>query len=361
MATATAAPLSIYEAPRSAAESMVRALRAGNTLFDALFYDVGVFAARMLARGWLVDADSQPAWLAPAGTGPGEISLSAATDPEGTILIIDAQRSPCILHRFDDVKALIAHANSAEIRTMSITGVGSSALGSAAFAWNLSAALGEPVAAIVPGYGVADVVAQSMGGWMFGYQTWLKQATQTALAEHAPDLARVGRRLMMTAPGRDPNAAPIFQRGSGSADILHAILEHVPGCQRLYGHSKGALVIENAVRDLPAARAKNLDIVTFGCAIAKSTPARYQQVLGCFDLLGLVNSWGNMPTMLVPTQHTTNTMLPLSIPVTWLTCLLEQMQPAHPQPPAGPEPDRRRAITSAVPAGTVPAVPATVT
>ncbi len=62
---------------------------------------------------------------------------------------------------------------------MSITGVGSSALGSVAFAWNLSVALGRPVAAIVPGYGVADVVQQALGGWYgFGLTAWIKKMTQ---------------------------------------------------------------------------------------------------------------------------------------------------------------------------------------
>jgi hypothetical protein len=46
-----------------------------------------------------------------------------------------------------------------------ITGVGSSALGSAALAWDISVALQKPVLAIVAGYGVADVFLQALGGW----------------------------------------------------------------------------------------------------------------------------------------------------------------------------------------------------
>jgi hypothetical protein len=47
-----------------------------------------------------------------------------------------------------------------DVDIATITGVGSSALGSAALAWDISVALEKPVLAIVPGYGVADVLLQ---------------------------------------------------------------------------------------------------------------------------------------------------------------------------------------------------------
>jgi hypothetical protein len=72
---------------------------------------------------------------------------------------------------------------------------------------------------------------------------------------------------MMTVPdhGKAENGAPVFQRGSGSSDVLHAILKDVPGIGRVFGHSKGALVIENAILDLPRDTRERLNIVTFGC------------------------------------------------------------------------------------------------
>jgi hypothetical protein len=42
--------------------------------------------------------------------------------------------------------------------------VGSSSLGSAALAWDISIALRKSVLAIVPGYGMADVILQALGG-----------------------------------------------------------------------------------------------------------------------------------------------------------------------------------------------------
>ena len=86
---------------------------------------------------------------------------------------------------------------------VTLTGVGSSALGSAAFAWDVAEALAQPVIAIVPGYGVADAALQAMGGWFgfglhdaLGTKSWL----QNALALATPQLAWVGRKLVGSIP-----------------------------------------------------------------------------------------------------------------------------------------------------------------
>jgi len=89
-----------------------------------------------------------------------------AVQPGGTILVVDSGRPPHV-RRFEDVREFLDWVSAAgqAVRAASLTGVGSSALGSVAFAWNISTALDEPVAAIVPGYGVADVIRQALGGW----------------------------------------------------------------------------------------------------------------------------------------------------------------------------------------------------
>jgi hypothetical protein len=205
---------------------------------------------------------------------------------------------------------------AAKIETMSITGVGSSALGSVAFAWNLSTALDQKVAAIVPGYGVADVVQQALGGW-FGFGLhgwWLKQAAQSVLARAAPATARIGRRLMMTVPGHE--GIVHFQHGSGSSDVLHAVLKQTRAIKRLAGHSKGALAIENAVRDLEDEFTRGLEMVTIG---EDAAGAKYLQFLGMIDGIGWLNAWGNLPDMAIFAHHSTNTTIPLSLPVALLT------------------------------------------
>jgi hypothetical protein len=87
----------------------------------------------------------------------------------------------------------------------------------------------KPVLAIVPGYGIADVVLQGLGGWFaFGLHDFLSSKTliQTGLATAAPQTARIGRELAASIP-QEPTArsgAPIFRYGSGSSDVLLTIL-----------------------------------------------------------------------------------------------------------------------------------------
>ena len=57
-----------------------------------------------------------------------------------------------------------ADAGGSEIRTLVVAGVGSSALGAAAFARNVADACGTPVAAVVSGYGLADLLTEALGG-----------------------------------------------------------------------------------------------------------------------------------------------------------------------------------------------------
>lgn len=319
-------PLSVFEVSRSVAEPMVRALRLANSAADAMFYDVGELGLQLLRRGVLVDPDAQRSCAASDKRGGlQELGLGALADPEGSILVVDTSAPPYVRSRFDDVNDFVRYCRTASpaVRNVSITGVGSSALGSVAFAWDISAALGEPVAAIVPGYGLADIVAQGLGGWLgFGVESWLRQNAQYALATTSPELARLGHGLMMSAHADSEARAPVFEHGSGSSDVLHKILSERAGIGRLFGHSKGALAIENAVRDLDRSMTDGLDVMTFGCPVAETPPVRYRQVLGWFDALGLLNSWGNLPDVLVPAQHSTNSWLSLSMPVTALTALL---------------------------------------
>lgn len=339
MATTQAGALGFFEAPRALIEPALRTMRMSNTALDSLFYDVNVFWTELFWRGTAVVTTAESASHMTKAFA--KLDLGALTNPEGSILVVDASRAPYV-RRFDDVPGFLQYANGEgrDIATATVTGVGSSALGSAAFAWNISVALGEPVAAIVPGYGVADVVQQALGGWFgFGATSWIKKITQQALAEMAPETAKIGRGLMLTAPGHATaeTGAPVFRRGSGSSDVLHAILKESRHIDRVFGHSKGALVIGNAIHDLPEATSGRLSVVTFGCPIEEDVRgATYLQFLGLVDGLGLLNSWGNRPEARPLAHHATNTAIPLGMPVTLLTRLAElhgpTPSPTHREP-----------------------------
>jgi hypothetical protein len=134
------------------------------------------------------------------------------------------------------------------------------------------------------------------------------------LRRAAPETARIGRELAASTP-QEPTGrggAPIFRYGSGSSDVLHALLEHrMTPFRLLVGHSKGALQINNAIQSLPAERTHGLRVVTLGCPIGENVGGvDYHQYLGVFDALGQLNAWGHWPEHWPPTWHSTNPVLP---------------------------------------------------
>jgi hypothetical protein len=324
-------------------EPALRALRLGNTALDALFYDVNRMVTDLFLHGSIVvkgTVVSPSSGISEMTKGFSQLDLGALSNPEGSILVVDAGRPPRIT-QFEDVASFISwvKTHGQTLRTASVTGVGSSALGSAAFAWNVSTALDEPVVAIVPGYGVADAIQQGLGGWFGAYNWWFRQMAQEILAHTMPLAARSDRHPTMTAPGHaEANIdASGFRRGNGSSDVLHAILKDVPHIDRVFGHSKGALAIKNAIESLPRETTQRLHVVTFGCRIAEDTPTtRYSQFLGLIDGIGLLNSWGNPLETLIPAHHSTNTSIPLSMSVSVLTrlAMMREAPPPAIQPPA---------------------------
>ena len=337
MATEHDDSMAMFNLSEEALRPLLSSLRLINSAADALFYDVGVIYGELAADGYAVvttrqrgarggkaDASRREAIQAHI------VNLGALADPEGVILVIDANAPPYVT-RYADVRNFLEQeagrhptGKRRKVTTVTVTGVGSSALGAAAFAWNVSSALDAPVAAIVPGYGLADILPQALGGWFgFGVEDFLRRAGQQWMELTAPNLAFPGRALARSAPGsaRPPPAteALAFRPGCPESDILHAILREAPDIVRLYGHSKGALCIENSLRSLPARRPGTIAVTTFGCAITEETGAAYEQILGCIDGLGQLNSWGNKPERWIDAWHTTNTMLPLPIRVAGLT------------------------------------------
>lgn len=323
-------PLAGFEIPDWLVRPSVRACRLFNTMLDSVFYDVPGLNAELIhkdqvAKGMDAKAPSRI------------ISFDALSDPEGSLLLIDATTAPYV-HKYKDVSTFLAspYEETRQVMVATITGVGSSALGSAALAWDISVALQKPVLAIVPGYGVADVLLQSMGGWFgFGMYDWLhaKSMVQNSLANVAPRTARIGRELAASAPdAKTVHGGPVFRHGSGSSDVLHAIMQHRDTPLRvLVGHSKGALQIGNAIQSLPAERVHGLNVVTLGCPIAENvTGVTFHQYLGLFDALGQLNRWGNKPTDWEPTWHSTNPMLPPAMDAGALTVKALTPQPVTP-------------------------------
>jgi hypothetical protein len=300
----------VFEIPQWLVEPAVRSCRLFNTALDFIFYDVPALRAGLAGKDEQMAAqDEKP---------PSRIvDFDALSDPEGSMLLIDATTPPYV-HKYKSVEAFLnsSYRETQDVDIVTITGVGSSALGSAALAWDVSAALQKPVLALVPGYGVADVLLQSLGGWFaFGLHDYLgsKSMIQTGLAAAAPQAARIGRELAASAPSEPTvRGAPVFRCGSGSSDVLHALLMNREQPFRLLvGHSKGALQISNAIRSVPEEQLDGIRVVTLGCPIGEDFKGvKYHQYLGLFDALGQLNAWGHRAEHWPPTWHSTNPVLP---------------------------------------------------
>jgi hypothetical protein len=315
--------LGVFEVNHAYVEPAIRSLRLANVALDFVFYDVSAFRSALKRTGLHVEFDEPTARASCTAKVLQDIDLSALSNPEGAILVVDAAGPPYV-RCFDDVRDFLGSQDELDgIDSISVSGVGSSALGSAAFAWKLSVAFAKPIAAIVPGYGLADVVQQALGGW-FGfemYNFWMKKPVQDLLARVVPAAATIGRGLPATIPDHKvaPAGVPVFRRGSGSSDVLHAILESSDRITTVFGHSKGALVVENAILGLPPEKTERLSVMTFGCAIGEHDGvADYQQFLGVIDVLGLLNSGGNKAEHLVLAWHSTNTAMPRPMEVVTL-------------------------------------------
>src|SRR5450756_1096963 len=135
LSPAAADNLRLYELQKPLVEPMLRLFRLGNTALDAMFYDVGALTTTLLAQHTVIDTEAvrrAPSEAHPLRT----LDLSAATNPSGSIIIVDAGPTAVVRPPFADMKQFIDFASGpdgAPLRTMTITGVGSSAYGAVAF------------------------------------------------------------------------------------------------------------------------------------------------------------------------------------------------------------------------------------
>lgn len=129
--------------PAKFADNPLRALtldslQRRNAILDAVFYDIGVITPE--------ETKGLAFWLA----------------REGAILVVTPSGG-------DPLKLFLTtdeyfSKNDKAAAALVVAGVGSSALGAAAFARNIADALGEPVVAVVSGYGLSDVLTEALGG-----------------------------------------------------------------------------------------------------------------------------------------------------------------------------------------------------
>lgn len=248
-------------------------VRARNSLIDQMFYDIGSLnSAERLHLHELNNSD-------------GHIFC------EGHIILVSPTGPGQGIRHFASVGAFLQGTDNS-FAAIAVAGVGSSILGTAALARNVADALGAPVAGIVSGYGMADLMAEALGGWfLFG-----------AIDRHRP----LNGLVHLIPAQRDIIA-------------LSALLDAAPpGLRWVVGHSKGSLVIDCALERYAHAHPTGsplydqVTVVTLG-AVVNTPPAftRVVQVIGGDDALGRANSFRPAARCTIPgKRHSLNPRVP---------------------------------------------------
>jgi hypothetical protein len=275
----------IEEAPDKSREMALESFRRRNAILDAVFYDVGKITK--------AEAQDIGPWMA----------------REGSILIVPPSGQGALV-RCANIEAFAAAYEQRRLRILTVAGVGSSALGSAAYARNVADAFNEPVVAIVSGYGLADVLTEGLGGWfLFGALNRLRHqfeqldnwSRRGILADTTPTVSNAQVRL-----------------GDFSLDTKTAIVllsDRRFHFDVLTGHSKGNLVISEALFELDDGAAAHLgpanpdpSIVTVSAAVAMpSSYSKVIDVIGGIDGFGLLNSVRPFERVWPRAWHHTNT------------------------------------------------------
>lgn len=286
-------------APARAGAGSVRAVllepvRSRNLTVDAVFYDV-----RSLTQEEASELASSP------------------SVGEGAILIVPPTGGGrlAICRTIDDFAA----TGGGQIRTITVAGVGSSAVGAAALARNVADATGAPVAAVVSGYGLADLATEALGGWFwFGSLNRVRHAFEVL-----DDMAGPRRAETRTAASL---GAGLAEFSLDSRTVLALLADPAFSFDLLVGHSKGNLVLSEALYALEAVEPERVTelgrrsrIVTISARIAM--PPAFMSVIdvmGSWDTLGELNSTPGIDTDIsVPfALHHTNTECPRHINVT---------------------------------------------
>jgi hypothetical protein len=285
-------PLMIQMLP---VEGSLEGFRQRNQLLDWVFYDIDCISAE--------EANS----------------LGSFRAREGNLLLVPPSGSGP-LRPFRTVDAFVQGGGTAA-QALAVAGVGSSALGAAAFARNIADAKGVPVCAVVSGYGLADALTEAMGGFF-----WFSAFNRFRHVFEGLDWIREARAMERESEATsDRKLSSPLLRSEDVRAVVGLLNNPALNFSLLTGHSKGNLVLSEALFDLqrgaPARMAElgsEALVVTFSAKVAMPAACReVTDVLGALDGFGLFNSTPGIRTdVLVPgAWHHTNTSLDFSLDV----------------------------------------------
>ncbi|WP_246318794.1 cell envelope biogenesis protein OmpA [Peteryoungia desertarenae] len=279
---------------RTARNAALELLRLRNTGFDAMFYDVKSLTAEET------------------------FYISDCLGSEGLIIIVPPTGGG-MLTLCESVGEFRLRG-SKNVHALAVAGIGGSALGAAAFARNVADAIKAPVAAVVSGYGLGDIVNEAIGGaFFFG---WLGQMRNSL---EAIDDA-VGRPKLGAYAKREKRTNEPARTGLDADTVETLLSDPSLSFTLLTGHSRGNRVLADALYAMKAENAdklkaltKSARVVTFGGRI--KMPEVFTDVIdvvGELDWYGEINSRPQIPSdVRVPyCGHSTNTDLAGALRVT---------------------------------------------
>lgn len=274
-------------------EALLGGLRQRNLLLDAIFYDVKVIRPE------------EAALLAPCRAG------------EGTILIVPPSNGET-LTVCADLEAYFAGGGGA-ISTLTVAGVGSSAIGTAAFARNVADAVGRPVAAVVSGYGLADLADEAVGGfrWFYGLANLPDLRDKI---DHSLDWVRAMETEAF------PASADDRPRVDDTDVVLAILMDDRATIDLIVAHSKGNLVVSDALHALQRTDRARSDRLGAHVHVV-SVSSRIKMPRSCRQVTDVVGQWDRIgdfamrreapADVVVPDAwHHTNTDLYGHLPVT---------------------------------------------
>jgi hypothetical protein len=302
----------ITEAKAPWRAAALESFRRRNAVLDALFYDVKMVSS----------AEAQ--------------SIGPTLAREGAVLIVPPSgEGPLTL--CNGLEEFVARSEG-RVRAMAVAGVGSSALGSAAFARNVADAIREPVAAVVSGYGLADLASEALGGWF-----WFGTLNGVRSQFEGLDKATANPSRISIEASIDDAASFVDRLSLDTKMVCGLLADKRLDFKLLTGHSKGNLVISEALYSIATGRTKvakfvpnDLWIVKVSAAVAlPESFANSVDVMGDFDWLGAMNSRFPLGIELKwnSAWHHTNTDLPFHLPVTKAFNQLLRTRPNPFRPP----------------------------
>ncbi|ACK51386.1 conserved hypothetical protein [Methylocella silvestris BL2] len=266
------------------------AIQRRNAVLDALFYDVDVVTPE--------ETPDLAFWLAREGA-----VLAVPPSGQGKIQLF---LTPQEFFR-----------DGGDVAALAVAGVGSSALGAAAFARNVADALGKPVAAVVSGYGLADVLTEALGGFFwFGGLNSIRHIFEP--------LDAASKSFSKTEQSLEASDGVAWTRTSKDTETVITLLthDHFAG-KLLIGHSKGNLVLSEALYAIVAEHpAKALElaatsrIVTISAKIGMPVPFHNViDVMGEWDWFGALNSRPDIKADYTAPHawHSTNPAFPMNM------------------------------------------------